>query len=446
MADQDTILGTTGKDALPFEYQAAQQGITRKRLLAQAMLQRGMAAPRQAQMFGRYASQPGIGEALTQALQTYMGLKGMSGADQDATDLTQRVTQDQEADRTKVMRLANGVPGRMTEQQGPVMPGETLPPIEQGAVAPDRKAAIVAAMASRFGGIQALGAQMQKERQGTLMEQAKMLGGADPVRGIQHMQQGDPDAPVGPLAPTNPSFGTDPAGNAYAVVGDNKGGKPTLSFAPKPLTVTNDIRMGNKINGDAAKYFNYGGEGFKQGLAAVTNLRNTEQLLASLEKNPTMGTGAEALQFLRKAAETLGVDASDKTPLTEMTAMQLGQRTFARLGGLGAQISDADRAFVEKSNGSISSNPEALRRILLLSARADMLEAQRVNTGAQDVAGRLPAGTSLPTHNMRFNPSQRNADDLERLFRGESFEVPVPAPRTAPVGRAAPVGRFRESK
>jgi hypothetical protein len=412
VADENSILGTSGKDAIPFEYQNQEQQIARKRAMAQMMLQRGLAGPRQTQMFGIHASSPGIGEHVLSALQTYMGMKGQTAADAEQAGLSQQIQTAQQGDMSNALST----------------------------YAADPKEGIRQALLSKFGRVQGMGAEWSKNRQAATLATGNALAQGSPEAGARFIQGGDLESPIQDIPNAPPQFGVSPAGDT-TVTNYDKTGKGITSFAPRPMQITQDVKTSAGVNEDAAKYFNYGGEGHKKGTTAVQNLRSTESLLSALDKNPTMGAGSEGIQFMRKVGETLGLDPTDKTPLTEMTAMQLGQRTFARLGGLGAQISDADREFVKSSNGSITNNPEALRRILLLSAYADMLEAKTINEGASDVQSRLPPNTKLPQHSYSFaTGSQRNADDMERLFSKQGF---APAPV---VEKPVPAGRLRRVK
>ena len=411
MAGEDSLLGTTGKDAIPLEYQVQQQQALRRRAMAQAMMQQGMKGPGPVQMFGNHAAIPGIGEHLISALQTYMGAKRMNEADQADSALAQQMAQAQQG-----------------ELGGALQTYQT-----------DPRAAISQALLGRFGQTQALGQTWMKNRQEATIKAGDALAQGSPEAGARFIQGGNLDAPIADIPNAKPEFATDPQGNAL-VTNYDKTGKGTSVYAPKPLNVVNDARVMTNADEDAIKYFNYGGAGHKIGYDSVNRLNSTQNLLANLEQNPAIGAGAEGMQFMRKAAETLGVDPQNKTPITELTAAQLAQRTFDRLGGLGAQVSDSDRKFVEGAQGSISSNPEALRRILLLSAKADMLENQRINAGAKEVSGRRE-GLTLPVHSFNFNPgSKRNADDLDSLFSGGGFSAPV-----APVA-ATPAGRIKRAK
>ena len=418
MADENSILGTSGKEAIPFEYQSEEQRIARKRAMAQVMLQKGLAGPRQTQMFGIHASTPGIGEHMISALQTYMGMKGQTQADQDQTDMTQRM---------------------MGEQQGDVRGA-----LEQYNA--DPKAGIAQALTSKFGRVNSMGAQWQKDRQGMLLEQGKLLGGSDPVAGIQHLQSGDPSRPVAPIATPPLEFGKDPSGNPYVVTNDMKGGKPQVTYAPKEATTTINNKLVGDANDEAIKYWNYGGKGYEKAAAATQSLQSNANVLATMDQNPQMGAGASAFQAARKIASSLGIATSDATTPSEMAQMQLGAKVLDRLGGtLGAQVSDADRDFMLSIQGNIGSDPEAVRRLLLIESKYLMQVQAKANAAAQEVAGRVPVGANgqaltLPQHTFSMTPSKRNADDLERLFAGQGFAAaPAAPPKQYP-------GRIRSAK
>lgn len=78
-----------GPTYLPPELQAEQQGIERRKMLAQALLQQGM-APTQGQMAGRYYVPPSPLQGVAKLFQTYAGVKGSEQADQQTADLAKR--------------------------------------------------------------------------------------------------------------------------------------------------------------------------------------------------------------------------------------------------------------------------------------------------------------------------------------------------------------------
>lgn len=431
MADENTLLGTSGKEAVPFEYQVEEQKIARKRALARAMMAQGNTPVPPPQMFGNHMANTGIAPYLSQALDIYLGHKRAGEADAEQARMMERMQQRQNGDMSAVSALQMGRP---PQPQTPLTPNddEGNPSTQPGpipAVPGDTRAAIARAMISPFGGVQARGAQMAKEEQAKLLEMGKLLGN---TTGAQFVQGGNPQAPV--QAPVIPPVGfqTDPLGNTLAV-STNAKGEQHPTYAPKATNV--NLRVGEHADQDAVKYFNYGGKGFDKGLSAKERLTGLESVLRTLDQNPQLGAGAEAWQMARKWAETMGVPISSTTTPTEMAKMQLGQAVLQKLGGLGNQISDADRKFMEETQGSIGNDPEALRRMMLLSAKYLIKDIQYVNTEAAKVADRHPDKITLPHHEYSFNLGNRNAEDFNLILNGKDF-APPPVP-------AAPPGRLR---
>lgn len=385
MADEESILGTSGKTQLPYEYQLEQQQIARKRSMAQALLQRGMQPQAAPLMFGRYAAHQGKLPAIANAIAAFMGQRGLGEAEEESTALMGKV-------------------GASEEQQ--------------------RQAAVAQALA---------GARSKRAT-----EMAKLIGGD---RGAGWLQADNPDNPIPAMPAPEIQYAKAPDGSNIAYTLDPDTGKVDFKFAPKGMQITNDVKLGNDVNSDAAKYFNYGGKGYELGQAHRTALQNTQELLNTLDQNPAMGAGADGFQAARKWAETMGASISPTTTPTELAKMQLGQKTLDRLGGLGAQVSDADRKFMLETQGSLGNDPEAVRRMLLVEAKYVMRILNDLNGKVSKVSETLPASTSLPRNDFNFSLSKRNADDLERLFKNQGF---APAPgMVPPTSRPAPAGRLK---
>ena len=385
MADEESILGTSGKTQLPYEYQLEQQQIARKRSMAQALLQRGMQPQAAPLMFGRYAAHQGKLPAIANAIAAFMGQRGLGQAEEESTALMGKV-------------------GAAQEQQ--------------------RQTGIAAALADA--------------RSKRALETAKLIGGD---RGASWLQADNPDNPIPAMPAPEIQYAKAPDGSNIAYTLDPDTGKVDFKFAPKGMQITNDVKLGNDVNSDAAKYFNYGGKGYELGQTHRTALQNTQELLNTLDQNPAMGAGADGFQAARKWAETMGASVSPTTTPTELAKMQLGQKTLDRLGGLGAQVSDADRKFMLETQGSLGNDPEAVRRMLLVEAKYVMRILNDLNGKVSKVSETLPASTSLPRNDFNFSLSQRNADDLERLFKGQGF---APAPgMVPPTSRPAPAGRLK---
>lgn len=221
--------------------------------------------------------------------------------------------------------------------------------------------------------------------------------------------------------------------------------KPTgeQSFSHRPVGTTVNVggeKSAMRVNEDSAKYFNYGGEGYLRATEITKNLNNNVELLKTMELNPQMGAGAEFFQLARKWAETLGADVSNATTPTEMAKMQLGQKVLDRLGGLGAQVSDADRKFMMDTQGSIGNDPEAVRRIMLIEMKYLMQEMNKLKSESERVNSIFDNQVAMPDYNFRVPMSEQNSADFDHLLRGGVWGPRV-APNAAPV--AQPPGRIR---
>jgi len=156
-----------------------------------------------------------------------------------------------------------------------------------------------------------------------------------------------------------------------------------------------------------------------------------------------MGAGAEGFQIARKWAETLGAPVNATTTPTAMAGMQLGQLVYDKLGSLGAQVSNTDRDWLISVQGSIGSDPEALRRMILIDTKYRLQALTKTNNEIEEVSKRHEV--KLPKHNVVFRLSDRNAKDFDALFNEEQTGTPAPLPAKpvlpAPAGRLKRAGR-----
>jgi hypothetical protein len=221
--------------------------------------------------------------------------------------------------------------------------------------------------------------------------------------------------------------------------------KPTgeQSFSHRPVGTTISVG-GDKaalgVNAEGAKYFTYGGKGYDRATEITKNMNNNVELLRTMEQNPQMGAGAEFFQFARKWAETLGASVNPATTPTEMAKMQLGQKVLDRLGGLGAQVSDADRKFMMETQGSIGNDPEAVRRIMLIEMKYLMQEMNKLKGESKRINETFNNQLTLPDFNFRVPMGDKNSADFDFLLQGgewgnTALEPAVPA--------AQPPGRIR---
>lgn len=104
---------------LPPDLMAEQQGIERKRRLAEAMLMQGMQPHAPGQMVSGYFVRSSPLEGLARLFQTYAGMKGQEGADRANTELYQRA---QAARMQALQRLGpNPTPQALMQSQDPML-------------------------------------------------------------------------------------------------------------------------------------------------------------------------------------------------------------------------------------------------------------------------------------------------------------------------------------
>lgn len=439
-------LGTSGREAIPLEYQAPLKRAERKRAIAQQMAQMAMKANPTQMVSGMAVKQSPV-EHLVKALAGYLGFRGLSQADELEEASLGKYSRDSAADLAAVQQKA--APSQRTVRDpGAILDkdftqGDESLPTKVEAVPGDVRGAVAQALASRFPQTRALGANMQKDRSERVKQIADALKERDPLSAARLIQSGNLEDPLPGLPQPAITFGKTPEGKEYAATTDVKG-QPSVRFAPVPsstnVAVNTAPRLGAKVNEQQAGHFAYGGKGREDADAIEKSMQTTQETLQALTRNPAMGAGAEGFQVLRKWAEVLGADMKDITTNTEQMKMLLGERALAALGGkLGAQVSDADRKFIMENLGQINSDPEAVRRILLTTAKYQMAAQNKYNQGVDLMQGRLEGEATLPrlTGGIRFADDE-DAAAFEEVYRGGVPRrrygkiVPKPVPGNPP--------------
>lgn len=104
----------------------------------------------------------------------------------------------------------------------------------------------------------------------------------------------------------------------------------------------------------------------KAAQAANSAIRGTETALQALQNGARTGFGEQWLQNARTLASGLTGIQFDATTPTGVLAKALAKNVIDELGGLGAQVSDTDRGFMEQAVGGLKEDPKALERILAI--------------------------------------------------------------------------------
>lgn len=190
--------------------------------------------------------------------------------------------------------------------------------------------------------------------------------------------------------------------------------------------------------GEIDKSIAPGGKSYEPAAGAAKNLQLTTQALSAIDQGASTGFMEPTIQALRGLGERMGIENATTAPTDQLGGL-LKDRVFSRLGSLGAQVSNSDREFIEAAQGSLSTNPKALKMLLAYAAAADMMEIQRHN---KVVESRM-VGTENPAlfEASRINYSANLGDDefgdmVARALQGKPMvpkgtkPAPAPAPAT----------------
>jgi hypothetical protein len=417
MADTEELLAQLLAQNAPQGMSLEQQQLKRKRDLAQAQL---LAVQNQ-------GPRPYRRNPIAFALDGLMGLDAkeqLKAYDNQELASAGRTAQGRNSEMAKLLA---GLETKMVPQQGPTMPGEELPPIAQG----DPRAAVTQAMASTHPEVRALAAALQKQKEGTFKTVLDATRDqVDPSSAVAASQNFDPKMlqfpkPAAPFITTGTVPGSDKP-IPYGVT-TNKDGTQDMKFLPVAGTNVTVDTAGKAITPVIAQWGkDYGPGGAQQqaGAKIKSSLASTQDLLDTLAKDPQMGAGASGFQTLRKWAQTLGAPVNEKTTPTEMATMQLGQKVLERLGGLGAQVSDPDREFMIAIQGSIGSDPAAVRKLLLLEAKYMMQAISAHNDNAEMVDRAFEGKITFPKVRFSFKVPQPFLQEMQEIWGSDTDPAP----------------------
>lgn len=364
-------------DYIPPEYQAQLERLKRQQAFAQALQAGSMRAQPTEVITGHAVRQGPLSHGL-RALTALMANKSVGEADAGIGALNQEMATKRQA--AIAAMLAQG-------QKDPTQ-------------------AIMAGQSSMDPRMQAIATAMQAQREKRLEGFSNAVKDSNPEAAAQAFQTGElpsaayqqPDMPA-------PTFGTDPAGNAYAVTGNRKGEKE-IKYAPKETKVTNtvDARQSKTALESIEPQIKTRQE--KADFAKETLLANRQAYQALNEGAKTGGLGG-LTQVARKIAEGFNLNF-DATVPTEKLAMGLGQHILANAKKL-APVTDEDIVRLEKIYGSLGTSPENLIQMFEILNGSSMKNLQDYNKYV-DVSS---AG---------FNPEDKGVMQARKI----GYEMPAP--------------------
>lgn len=410
-----------------FAGQAA--AIERRRALAQAMMQAGM-TPQQGQMVSGHYVAPGIAGALSQVAQMVGGHFAGQKAEAEAGELARARSGALAQGLEKYLQTREGTPGQvMNDQQAADLMNNDQAPTLADPVKADPRRAVIEAMTSQFPELQKVGqmdfAAMLKPK-GADPSMIKEAGGQ-----FYDLSSGKPvligGAEYGPTEVIN--------GDLYQ---RGPGGKLVkLDNAPKISTTVNN----NPTAAGLKKYQEAVGESLAPGgKSRVSAEQAQEGLTASVEALQAVNDGARmgiaqpAMQVVRKLGAELGIANAETAP-TDALSAALKQSVFKDLGGLGTQISDADRKFVTEFSGDLTTDTGALKRMLAIRIAAQIKKVNAHNKqaaafgrtaedpGFEGLAG-LPLNIQIPDDEV--------AAMVDNVLQGKPTTAGVAKPASKP--------------
>lgn len=229
----------------------------------------------------------------------------------------------------------------------------------------------------------------------------------------------------------DPTFGSQNVGGVdYAITTNfDKFGRPQATLTRPPSTITNTVSTGDKVELEQFKsqidQVAPKGASYEAAKNASKSLRSIAEAIGQIEAGATSGTVEPYLQVARGIAAYLGIPNAAAASVDALSAA-LKSKVLSEQGGLGTQISDADRRFFEEAGGSIATNPEALLRILSYQAVSQMREVAMHNQRVQQLADIKPINPELMKINaipLNFalpqGPVGKKVEQMiDRLYKG----------------------------
>lgn len=431
------------------DFQAQRTSLDRRRKLAEALTSK-IGQPQQGQMIsGHYVAPSFLSTALGPVLAAYLGDKIGAGFDKEQAGIAGEYKNQLSSGLQDYMKTREGTPGQVLSdsQAGNLLENDVAPELADPVKADPRRAA-VEALTSQFPELQALGKQdfagMGKQNDETFGTSpahlqdstgklvAALVGNKGTIRPI--------DGYTPERETFSPPFQRD--GDWYQK--DSRGKEYKLDNAPK-TSVTVDQRTG--VGKGLEGYYKSTGEslapGGKSNVAAAgaqDALNSSVEALQAVNNGAKQGIAQPALQVLRKIGSELGVADAATAPTDALTA-SLKASVFKDLGGLGAQISDGDRKFVQDFSGDLSTDSKALKRMLALRMAAQIKRVNNHNKVVASFAAKADDPSIEAEAGMPLNitiPDDDVANMVQNVLSGKPTTHGMPQYDTPSGGGKAP--------
>lgn len=353
----------------------------RRELMAQ-MLQQSQQAP--------IVGNTGLGQALAKLGTAYIVGKGNDRLDKMEADTRSRYNSEMAGELQNFLGRYQGKPGEVLDdrQAGALMNDNVNPSLAEP-VKSDPQGALMAAMASRFPELQAIGK--------TGLPAVLKSGMEKPAAPKRHVINGKlvEDTETGSRVVGDYSEPKDKYSEPYTIPG--AGGQPLLvrknlatgKVEPVDTGVKQIVNTGDNAGIKGLVETNLpGGKGYEKASAAAESLRLGNEMVAAIGQGAKTGSLGEVQQTARKFFELAGVPNAATAP-TDVLSGVAKQKVLAKLGGLGTAISNSDRDFLSSAQGDLTTDPQALKRLIAISMAGDLLALNRHSKNVRALDGKL---------------------------------------------------------
>jgi hypothetical protein len=430
----DATIPKPAPNPLPPELEAQLAEILRRRQMSQMFMQQGLQGANQPTQYtpGPYGQAVKGGIApLAQALQVYMGRKGLAEADQKVGQIGVQAEQDRQRQMRELMGMS------------------------------DPQAAQQYGMSSSNPMVRAFTEQIMKRRHESAQNAGKVLGDyGDPSAAMDALRTDTVPSGYQPKPLPALRLGQIPGPNGplnYGVTQNRKGEQSIHGLGGQTINV--DSKVDLKGKSVALEHQPKVLETARQtALDALEGRRQAEQIM-TLAKDPSVisGFGANPQLGLAALAAKMGWAPNEAPAKTQALMSGIAAQTLEASKELKGAISEKEKPFLEEAKaGRIAYTPEALQHLAGISMALNhnrYLNAVQQYNSALTVEGGEETGKLFPMPQMGvYNmPKEQFPETVNGRVRFNSpLVAPQAAPPQKPIGsmtpeeKAAEIARLRK--
>lgn len=362
---------------IPPDYLTEQARIAQRQKLAQALMMKGLEPQPGGEMVsGHYVARGPLG-AIADVAKVWLAQKADEKASEDQRKLAERYGQEMGADMAGVRAALTGKPAQSTPNFVMQVDEATGQPAEamSSEVPANPAEAVTRALASRFGEVRKYGAELEKQQ--AEFRKAGLTGAArnaTPESVAAAATSGDLSQIRGPRFGDVRTLAQGPNG---PIIGQREIFSGEVKFAPGGGTTVN-LAGENAAEKLAVQQIGGQAEQLRQKtLPLIESLQTQSRLMAEGAKT---GMVQPELELVKNFFTSLtGVEVDPTQPITQSLRSEMKNAVLKDIGSLGAQISDADRKFIENAFSNERMGADAVHEVNAIRLKYAMQSIERHN-------------------------------------------------------------------